>query len=464
RDSTVQTCAFCTCPLTADGHKVCWNSTQCQIQCTKECQTNCLYESLTDKKCCHTSCAGGCINNSIFQCNACEKLRIYSTGECVQTCPYNYYLVKDTFCVTYAECLSSEFSHGQYILNSNCVDDCPHGYKVSHDHAQCIPCESTKSNNYCNGTCAEKHIRLITDFQQLKYCHRIQTLNIYEISVASGGDGTSAQQLQSVNEALDNLKSIEYIENEFTLHNNYIPLDKTSKYFCLESSSMSKMLIVSNDTMNSYANGYLASCESNSLSLTVDKITSTSATVYASLSFGDSKALSTAFSDLRRPFFSVYYKPTRNYQNETHFDASSLCSKNPENKKWFKKVEKINYDPSSEKTSISLTHLQLLNLDGDQLYAAYGSVTSNIHMIGMFSPIIYFKTSKRQPDSIVNLRGYSTSKTTIELQWNPPLKTHGQIEYYLIYYGHIYDKLPIKNSKMCATLDVWHMFNFTIKI
>ena len=94
-------------------------------------------------------------------------------------------------------------------------------------------------------------------------------------------------------------------------------------------------LRVTSDTWNKYANGYLASCESNLLSITVDKIYSSTAQITVAL---PKKLLRSSESteQLRRPFLYIYYKITQT-RNETHFDAGR-------SRDWLKMVEKVNYN------------------------------------------------------------------------------------------------------------------------
>lgn len=98
-------------------------------------------------------------------------------------------------------------------------------------------------------------------------------------------------------------------------------------------------LQVSQDTYNGYANGYLASCESNSLRISVDKIRSLTARVIVSVPKELFFRSSGKAEHLRRPFLSVYYKPTKT-KNETHFDAT-------QSHKWFRLVEKVSHNLAS---------------------------------------------------------------------------------------------------------------------
>ncbi|CAF4878616.1 unnamed protein product, partial [Rotaria sp. Silwood2] len=99
---------------------------------------------------------------------------------------------------------------------------------------------------------------------------------------------------------------------------------------------------------------------------------------------------------------------------------------------------------------------QLTALLGDEWYAVYASITSNLNTIGLFSPIAYFRTLPRQPEPILNLRGESLSRSTIELVWQPPSKPNGPITTYLVYYAPMEDRLPVNNSKLlCLMKDRW---------
>jgi len=92
--------------------------------------------------------------------------------------------------------------------------------------------------------------------------------------------------------------------------------------------------------LNEYANGYLASCESNLLRVTIDKIRSLTARVNVAIPKELFFRSAGKAEHLRRPFLSVYYKATRT-RNETHFDAT-------QSHKWLRIVEKVNYNPSTQ--------------------------------------------------------------------------------------------------------------------
>lgn len=94
----------------------------------------------------------------------------------------------------------------------------------------------------------------------------------------------------------------------------------------------------------------------------------------------------------------------------------------------------------------------LTSLLGNEWYAVYASITSNINTIGLFSPIAYFLTLPRQPEPILNLRGESLSRSTIELVWQPPSKPNGPITTYLVYYAPMEDRLPVNNSKLLCLM------------
>jgi hypothetical protein len=90
--------------------------------------------------------------------------------------------------------------------------------------------------------------------------------------------------------------------------------------------------------LNEYANGYLASCESNFLTITIDRIRSLTARINVVVPKELFFRSGGKAEHLRRPFLSVYYKSTRT-KNETHFDAT-------QSHKWLRLVEKVNYNPA----------------------------------------------------------------------------------------------------------------------
>lgn len=146
---------------------------------------------------------------------------------------------------------------------------------------------------------------------------------------------------------------------------------------------------------------------------------------------------------LRRPFLSVYYKSTKT-RNETHFDTT-------QSHKWLRLVEKVNYNQGTQGGAFTM-YVQLPSLTGDEWYAVYASITSNVNTIGLFSPIVYFRTLPRQPEPILNLRGESLTRSTIELMWQAPTKPNGPIAAYLVYYAPIDDRLPVDNSRLLCLM------------
>ncbi|CAF1027588.1 unnamed protein product [Adineta ricciae] len=482
-------CAFCpTCP------SACWSPSRCQQRCPIQCKGNCFSEAT----CCPAECVGGCYygnttNTTSLVCNACRSMRIYATGKCVQQCPSNMLKTGGSLCITRQECISFFMGSG-FILDevNECVYACPSGFKHE-TGSRCVRCISSPENGYCNGACKEKHLRSIADFQSLKYCSRVHTLNIYNIATVDARGN-------HFNEAFTAFDGLEQIDHEFTIHNVKVfstlnmfsrlqrigitanatitieenefltelwPISQPppiiqgsinivrNARLCLKhitdfvelATSRDKELQVSQDTYNGYANGYLASCESNSLRISVDKIRSLTARVMVSVPKELFFRSSGKAEHLRRPFLSVYYKPTKT-KNETHFDAT-------QSHKWFRLVEKVSHNLASTGGTLPL-YADLPSLNGDEWYAVYASITSNVNTIGLFSPIIYFPTLPRQPEPVVNLRGESLLQSAIELTWQPPSKSHGVISTYLVYYAPIEDRLPVDNWKLlCLMKDRW---------
>jgi hypothetical protein len=241
-------------------------------------------------------------------------------------------------------------------------------------------------------------------------------------------------------------------------------------------------LQVTSNSLNEYANGYLALCESDFLTITIDRIRSLTARINVAVPSELFLRSGAKADHLRRPFISVYYKSTRT-KNETHFDTTQAH-------KWLRLVEKANYNTSprsNEKQKQTIHHSYVVRLSsysmririnpsmyidlvsivlgglfsmsaalasllGDQWYAVYASLTSNVNTMGLFSPIAYFRTLPRQPEPVLNLRGESLSRSTIELIWQPPSKPNGEISTYLVYYAPIEDRLPVNNSKLLCLM------------
>ena len=106
--------------------------------------------------------------------------------------------------------------------------------------------------------------------------------------------------------------------------------------------------VVSN-TWNEFANGYLASCESNLLTLTVGRIRSLTAQITVAVPKELYFRAGAKNDYLRRPFLSIYYKATAT-RNETHFDTAQAH-------KWLRVVEKANYNPSAHGSKEKTAHI-----------------------------------------------------------------------------------------------------------
>ncbi len=98
-------------------------------------------------------------------------------------------------------------------------------------------------------------------------------------------------------------------------------------------------LQIASNTWNEYANGYLASCESNLLTLTMGRIRSLTTQIIVAVPKELFFRAGGKADYFRRPFLSVYYKATQT-RNETHFDTT-------QSHKWLRIVEKVNYNPSA---------------------------------------------------------------------------------------------------------------------
>jgi hypothetical protein len=127
--------------------------------------------------------------------------------------------------------------------NNECVSSCPLGFDLV-SGSRCVRCKSTPENNYCNGACREQHIRSITDFNLLKYCSRVHTLNIYNIAAVESTE-------YNLLEAFSAFESLEQIDHEFTIHN--VNIFSTLKIF----SKLKRIGITTNATMTIEENDFL---------------------------------------------------------------------------------------------------------------------------------------------------------------------------------------------------------------
>jgi hypothetical protein len=133
-----------------------------------------------------------------------------------------------------------------YILDENneCVSSCPSGFDLILG-SRCVRCISTPENNYCRGACREQHIRSITDFNLLRYCSRVHTLNIYNIAAVESTEN-------NLLEAFSAFQSLEQVDHEFTIHN--VNIFSTLKIF----SKLKRIGITTNATITIEENDFLS--------------------------------------------------------------------------------------------------------------------------------------------------------------------------------------------------------------
>ena len=123
---------------------------------------------------------------------------------------------------------------------SECVASCPSGFDSKSGF--CVRCQSTPENDYCHGACREQHIRSIGDFNALRYCSRVHTLNIYNIAAVDVNENNLV-------DAFTAFESLEQIDHEFTIHNVNIfsSLRLFSKLRRIGTSTNATMTIEEND-------------------------------------------------------------------------------------------------------------------------------------------------------------------------------------------------------------------------
>lgn len=152
--------------------------------------------------------------------------------------------VIDSFCVTRQECTSFFMGVGYILEETNeCVSVCPSGMDLI-PGGRCVRCISTIENDYCQGACREHHIRSITDFNLLRYCSRVHTLNIYNIAAVESTE-------YNLLDAFSSFESLEQIDHEFTIHN--VNIFSTLSIF----PNLKRIGITSNATMTIEENHFL---------------------------------------------------------------------------------------------------------------------------------------------------------------------------------------------------------------
>ncbi len=88
-----------------------------KIICDKRCGGNRCFGP-GRYECCSSQCTGGCSGPNKNDCFACAKLRIKSTGECVETCPR----------VQIPDPITGELVYnpnGMYQYGITCIKSCP---------------------------------------------------------------------------------------------------------------------------------------------------------------------------------------------------------------------------------------------------------------------------------------------------------------------------------------------------
>ncbi|KDR13786.1 hypothetical protein L798_12081, partial [Zootermopsis nevadensis] len=183
---------------------LCWNHQKCQRVCPDSCGNS---SCMSDGRCCHEFCLGGCTGPGPEECLACRD--VVFGKRCVKQCPAETYKYLNRRCIRADECWNmTRPRERNYDLRlkpykpfgSSCVLDCPAGYvetEYGPNKYNCTPCEGP-----CRKECPSVSVDSIAAAQKMRGCTYIK--GSLEIQIRGGKN--------VVKELEENLNMLEEIE------------------------------------------------------------------------------------------------------------------------------------------------------------------------------------------------------------------------------------------------------------
>ncbi|CAH2236371.1 jg10751 [Pararge aegeria aegeria] len=198
------------CPSDFMGRLMCWDDKHCQ---KKDCPSKCGERPcMSDGRCCHHTCLGGCDGPSPSDCHVCANFSLGYDDKrtCVDRCPANTYELSRR-CVTEHECRSTPPPQNDVVdaaqraptiraykllFNRSCVYFCPNGYmEVGDKHnSTCQRCP----NSGCKLDCSGGKIDSITSAELFRGCTHVK--GTLDISLRTGGGNTMTVMEQALGE------------------------------------------------------------------------------------------------------------------------------------------------------------------------------------------------------------------------------------------------------------------------
>lgn len=449
-------CPVCShCSKSSTGKANCWNENECQNICPSSCP-----ESCHDRSCCHDSCLGGCWEYGADKCYSCKSF--FFRNSCVSTCPNNTYVYSGWRCTSESECRNfSRPSLSKIWIphNGHCILECPPGYHkeevVINGQARfhCLKCEG----GLCRKECRGASISNVEDSMKMIGC-----------TVIEGGIVMTLPERKNniVPEIEKNLNSIEEIRDYLKIYDSYQltslnflknlkiirgqNLNYNSKYslmvvgnrnleflwdfenkgsnltingpvyfrnnpkLCLN--KIKELLIKANvssadSIVPTLTNGVKNVCDLAELSVSVDFITSSSATIFwTPFEFHDTRNLMG---------YTIYIKEAI-FKNITVFDGRNECGGGD-----WKIYDIEDYDCCANNFTVK-------GLKPFKQYAFYVKTITVNSDFGAQSVISYFNTKPGIPLMPLNLNVTTNSSTEIFITWLPPLLPNGVISHYLV--------------------------------
>ncbi|XP_066141361.1 insulin receptor-like isoform X3 [Euwallacea fornicatus] len=435
------------CPAHCGGY--CWNENTCQV--------------FTDH--CHEECLGCSKNNSNAHCDVCKNFD--NGGVCVPECPPDKYLLYlYAQCVTKKECLDRNKNQPEgkgrrwFVHNKTCVsgDDCPRETQFNNETFSCERCV----DNLCIQHCGSAKLTDRITIENMEKCTHING----SLSIMNLKNGDERELLY------DSLKYVRYIRDYLLIARNEVieDLDFLPQLAEIGGSNryLTKSLMVfenrklrslwSNQSIK-IRNGSIAFHDNDRLCLSeIENFAKNNGIKYnesdvSKYSNGDecSESFDSKLVDVQvikiNPYNatiiwnllsddSVFYY-TVHYIEYALFNMTIRSQDVCTSERWS--------TLSTRNNSVVLVELKPYKIYSYYIQVYYSNMTTKKTLT------MQFNTSQTDPEYATNiLSATSLNDTAIQLKWEKPTKTHGELQYYAInVYGQLDDPEYIWTRDYC---------------
>ncbi|PNF35477.1 Insulin-like receptor [Cryptotermes secundus] len=436
---------------------LCWNFQKCQKVCPDSCGNS---TCMSDGRCCHEFCLGGCTGPAPEDCVACRD--VVFEKRCLKQCPAQTYKYLNRRCIREDECRNmSRPRERNYELrlkpykpfNNSCILECPAGYvetEVAPNKYSCIRCSGP-----CRKECQGVSVDSIAAAQKMRGCTYIK--GSLEIQIRGGKNVVKEldENLSMVEEIEGYLKivrsfpliSLNFLRKLRVIHGKTLDSGKYS-FVLLDNQNLQELwdwntrpedLRIVNGRLFFHFNPKLCLYKIEKLKQVAqlpdftdlevaansngDKVACNVTVLRARVTKLDYYAVLIEWDqfehyDPRTLLGYVVYYIEAPFRNLTLYDGRDACGGDG----WHVQDMAVNV------TITILTHLKPYTQ-----YAFYvKTYTIATERSGAQSPIQYFRTLPASPSPPMALDVSTSTSTELTIKWQPPQEPNGNVTHYVV--------------------------------